>query len=88
MCDKHPKQGDPDFSLRGHAGLLSRENPKEFPGQPRNIVPPCPNRDQEVFLWGLLLVPGTPHQGGVHPDQIPEPCSTGSSRCGGAAALM
>ncbi|MEQ2225605.1 hypothetical protein ILYODFUR_019254 [Ilyodon furcidens] len=38
---QQPKQRDPDFSLPSHLGQLVRGNPKAFPGQLRNIVPPA-----------------------------------------------
>ncbi|MED6233434.1 hypothetical protein ATANTOWER_011738 [Ataeniobius toweri] len=40
---QQPKQRDPDFAPPSHLGQLVQGNPKAFPGQPRNIIPPaCP----------------------------------------------
>ncbi|MEQ2221460.1 hypothetical protein ILYODFUR_016165 [Ilyodon furcidens] len=61
---QQPKQRDPDFPLSSHLGQLIWLNPKAFPGQPRNIVPPACSGSSSGPLprWD---VPRTPHQGGV-----------------------
>ncbi|MED6253304.1 hypothetical protein ATANTOWER_026221 [Ataeniobius toweri] len=79
------QQRCPDVPLPRHLLQLLQGEPKAFPGQPRDIVPPvCPG-----------LCPGPP-PGGTCLEDLPrkasrrpsQATSTGSSRCGGAAALL
>ncbi|KAJ0064949.1 hypothetical protein NL108_018186 [Boleophthalmus pectinirostris] len=82
------KQGLPDFHHPRHVLQLLRGNPKTFPGQPRH----SPSSVSWVFpgtssRWDM---PGTPSEGGVQEASGTDTraTSTGSSRRGGAAALL
>ncbi|MEQ2252927.1 hypothetical protein ILYODFUR_026849, partial [Ilyodon furcidens] len=71
---QQPKQRDPDFPLPSHLGQLVRGNPKAFPGQPRNIVPPaCPGSSSGPLPGGMCPEHLTREASRRHPNQIPEP---------------
>ena len=75
-----PVQGHPDFPLPGHFPQLFREDPKAFSGQLGNIVTPaCPGSSS-----------GSPPKGSIleASETDARATSAGSSRCGGAAALL
>ncbi|MEQ2236142.1 hypothetical protein ILYODFUR_009436 [Ilyodon furcidens] len=59
---------------RHHLGQLIRGNPKAFPGQPRNIVPPaCPGSFSGPCPGGTSLEHLTREASMRHPNQMPEP---------------
>ncbi|MED6259321.1 hypothetical protein ATANTOWER_020862 [Ataeniobius toweri] len=78
------QQRRPDVPLPRHLLQLLKGEPKAFPGQPRDIIPPACSGS---FRWD---VPGTPPEEGVQEASSIDgrAASTGSSRCGGAAALL
>ncbi|MEQ2180078.1 hypothetical protein GOODEAATRI_032007 [Goodea atripinnis] len=70
----------PDVPLPRHLLQLLREEPKAFPGQPRDIAPPkCPGPS-----------PGPPPEEGFQEAYSIDAraTKTASSRCGGAAVLL
>ncbi|XDV53904.1 hypothetical protein PO909_022299 [Leuciscus waleckii] len=66
--------------------LLFRGNTEAFPGQLGDIIPPA----VLSVPWGLLLVGRAPNIEGVQEASGTDAraASAGSSRCGGAAALL
>ncbi|MED6269719.1 hypothetical protein CHARACLAT_002542 [Characodon lateralis] len=62
------KQRDPDFPLPILLGQLVRKNPKAFPGQPRDIVPPpCPGSSSGPPPGGMC----PEHLTRRHPNKLP-----------------
>ncbi|MEQ2171454.1 hypothetical protein GOODEAATRI_010861 [Goodea atripinnis] len=76
VTGQQTQQRHPDVPLPRHLLQLFWGEPKAFPGQPRDIVPPA--------------CPGTPPEEGVQKTSgiDARATSTGPSRCGGAAALL
>ncbi|MEQ2283987.1 hypothetical protein AMECASPLE_017101 [Ameca splendens] len=73
------QQRHPDIPLPRHLLQLLWGEPKVFPGQPRDRVPPA----------CLGLSPEPPEEGIQEASDIDaRATSTGSSRCGGAVALL
>ncbi|MEQ2303907.1 hypothetical protein AMECASPLE_021542 [Ameca splendens] len=71
---QQPKQRDPDFLLPNHLGHLVRGNPKAFPSQPRNIVPPaCPGSSSGPPPSETCPEYLTGETSRRHPNQMPEP---------------
>ncbi|MED6263793.1 Beta-catenin-like protein 1, partial [Characodon lateralis] len=76
---QQPKQRDPDFPLPSHLGQLVQGNPKEFQGQPRNIVPPaCPGSSSGPPPTGTCPEHLTGEASRRHPNQMPEPSQLAS----------
>ncbi|MED6243845.1 hypothetical protein ATANTOWER_028273 [Ataeniobius toweri] len=85
VTGQQTQQRHPDVPLPRHLLQLLRVEPKALPGQPRDIVPPaCPGPSPRPPPGG------TPPEEGVQvaSDIDPRATSTGSPRCGGAAALL
>uniref|UniRef100_A0A3Q2UKG5 SH2 domain-containing protein n=1 Tax=Fundulus heteroclitus TaxID=8078 RepID=A0A3Q2UKG5_FUNHE len=66
--------GGPDVPLPSHLGQLLRRNPKAFPGQPGDIVPPaCPGSSPGPPPGGTCPEHLSREASRRHPDQMPEP---------------
>ncbi|MED6243946.1 hypothetical protein ATANTOWER_030837, partial [Ataeniobius toweri] len=88
-ADEPPVATDFAAKIKEKKILLLRGEPKAFPGQQRDIVPPaCPGPSPWFSSrWDL---PETPPEKGIQESSglDAQATSTGSSRCGGAAALL
>ena len=68
------EQGHSDFPLPGHFLQLFREDPKAFPGQPRDIVTPACPRSSSGSLPGGTCQEHLPREASRgHLIQMPEP---------------
>ncbi|MEQ2228679.1 hypothetical protein ILYODFUR_011333 [Ilyodon furcidens] len=71
---QQPKQRDPDIPLPSRLGQLVRGNPKAFPGQPRDIVPPaCPGSSSGPPHSATCPEHLTREASRRHPNQMPDP---------------
>ncbi|MEQ2255512.1 hypothetical protein ILYODFUR_014673, partial [Ilyodon furcidens] len=68
------QQRHPDVPLPRHLLQLLRGEPKAFPGQPRDIVPPaCPGPSPGPPPGGTCLEHLAREASMKHPNQMPEP---------------